>query len=214
MGHRSHRNHPLDLAFMNYNELVDLVKKTLLKNEPLKTADLQSPTIDAVSNDVLPNNLIRLDISKEKTPYEEDPKNKRIVVRGSGIDSPFSGLACELQFYFVDGETALTWSARGNDGWTLSRSFPWLESTICDDIRFATTSEPQILLNTHSQSPTTQQGMIFAGTIDIDAMSGGLAGVLGIQNLYISGPVILKIMAPSCKGSILWLWTSPTSTLA
>ena len=64
---------------MNYEELVALVKKTLLKNVPLKTADLKSPSIAQVSGDVLPGDLIRLDISGENNPYEEDPENKRIV---------------------------------------------------------------------------------------------------------------------------------------
>ena len=104
---------------MNYEGLVDLVKKTLLKNEPLKTVDLNSPSIDQVSRDVLPGNLIRLDVSKEKNPYEEDRENNRIIVRGKGIDSPFLGLDSVIEFYFVNVETALTWSATGNADWKL-----------------------------------------------------------------------------------------------
>jgi hypothetical protein len=177
---------------MNYEELLDLVKKTLRKNDPLKTADLKSPSIDQVSSDVLPESLIRLDISNERNPYEEDPKNQRVVVRGKGMDLPFSGLESELQFYFIDGETALTWSAPGDAGWKLGTGFPGLQSTICDELRFATTPAPLIVLNSHTEAPHKHQGIFFTGTIDFNAMTGGLAGVLGINDLKISGPVVLK----------------------
>jgi hypothetical protein len=177
---------------MNYQELTELVKKTLLKHEPLKAVDLQSPSIDQVAGDVLPENSIRLDVSEEQNPYEADPENNRVIVRGKGVDLPFLGLDSEIQFFFVNGETALTWSATGDAGWNLSTGFPWLERTICDDIPFASAPPPRIVLNSHAQTPGTHQGLFFAGTIDINAMTGGLAGVLGINDLNISGPVILK----------------------
>jgi len=131
---------------MTFQELVDLVKNTLLKNQPLKTADLQSPSIDQLASDVLPNNLIRLDISQEKNPFEEDPKNNRVVVRGKGIDLPFAGLESELQFYFVNGETALTWRATANPGWNLSTGFPELQSTICEEIPLVSSPASLIVL--------------------------------------------------------------------
>jgi hypothetical protein len=172
---------------MTFDELVDLVKNTLLKNQPLNVADLQSPSITQVASDALPNNLIRLDVSQEKDPFEEDAKNNRVVVRGKGIDPPFAGLESELQFYFVNGVTALTWSATTGAGWNLSTGFPQLESTICAEIPFASTPAPQIVLNSN-----TPQGIFFTGTIDLNKMTGGLAGVLGIDAIKISGPVTLK----------------------
>ena len=99
---------------MTFAELVNLVKNTLLANQPLKAADLQSPSINQVAGDVLLNGLIRLDISQEKDPFKEDRPNNRVVVRGKGIDAPFAGLESELQFYFVEGETALTYRAHCN----------------------------------------------------------------------------------------------------
>ena len=177
---------------MTFQELVELVKNTLLKNQPLKAADLQSPSIDLVASEVLPNNLIRLDISQEKNPFEEDPKNNRVVVRGKGIDLPFAGLESELQFYFINNETALTWSATPTATWNLSTAFPELESTICQEIPFATTPAPLLVLNSHAQPPDTPQGVFFTGSIDLNKMTGGLAGVLGIDALKISGPITLQ----------------------
>ena len=177
---------------MEFDALAQLVKDSLPQNQPLDTAKLESSSITQISNDVFPENCIRLDVSQARNPYEEDAENNRVIVRGKGVDLPFQGLDSEVQFYLHGNEAALTWTATGNSEWTLGTAFPSLQSTICDDIRFSNAPPPQIILNSHDERPTTHQGIFFSGTIDISAMTGGLARMLGIMNLKISGPVILK----------------------
>ena len=177
---------------MEFDALAQLVKDSLPQNQPLDTAKLESSFITQISNDVFPENCIRLDVSQARNPYEKDAENNRVIVRGKGVDLPFQGLDSEVQFYLHGNEAALTWTATGNSEWTLGAAFPSLQSTICDDIRFSNAPPPQIILNSHDETPTTHQGIFFSGTIDISAMTGGLAGMLGIMNLKISGPVILK----------------------
>lgn len=177
---------------MEFGALAQLVKDSLAKNLPLDIAKLQSTSITQISNDVFPGNLIRLDVSQSKDPYEEDPKNQRVIVRGKGVDLPFTGLDSEIQFYLVGNEAALTWTATGNAQWTMGKAFPQLQKTICDELRFSNSPPPQIVLNSTNEPPDKHQGMFFAATIDLNAMTAGLAGVLGIANLDISGPVVLK----------------------
>lgn len=177
---------------MTFEELVELVKNTLLKNQPLKAADLQSPSINQVASDVFPNNLIRLDVSQEKNAFEEDAKNSRVIVRGKGIDLPFAGLESELQFYFINSETALTWSVAATAGWKLSTAFPELLSTICEEIPFAATPAPLIVLNSHARPPDSPRGISFSGAIDLKTMTGGLSELFGIDAIKISGPAVLK----------------------
>src|SRR5215217_1256639 len=177
---------------MEFGALAQLIKDSLAKNLPLDTGKLQSTYITQISNDVFPGNLIRVDVSQAKNPYEEDPKNQRVIVRGKGVDLPFTGLDSEIQFYLVGDEAALTWTATGNAQWTMGKGFPQLQRTICDELRFSNSPPPQIVLNSTNEPPDKHQGMFFAAILDLNAMTAGLAGVLGIANLDISRPIVLK----------------------
>jgi len=174
---------------MDFGVLAQLVKGSLAQNLPLDTSKLQSHSITQISNDVFPQNLIHIDISQTKDSYEEDPKTQRVIVRGKGVDLPFKGLDSEIQFYLIGDQAALTWTATADAKWTLGAAFPELQKTICDELRFSNTPAPQLILNSDDK---THQGLFFVGTIDLSAMTAGLAGLLGIATLKISGPLVLK----------------------
>ena len=174
---------------MDFGALAQLIKSSLGQNLPLDTSKLQSPSITQISNDVFPQNLIHIDITQTKDSYEEDPKTQRVIVRGKGVDLPFKGLDSEIQFYLIGDQAALTWTATADAKWTLGAAFPELQKTIGDELRFSNTPPPQLVLNSDDK---THQGMSFAGTIDLGAMTAGLAGLLGISTLKISGPLVLK----------------------
>ncbi len=174
---------------MDFGALAQLVKSSLAQNLPLDTSKLESSSITQISNDVFPQNLIHIDISQTKDSYEEDPKTQRVIVRGKGVDLPFKGLDSEIQFYLIGDQAALTWTATGDAKWTLGAAFPDLQKTICDELRFSNIPPPQLTLNSDDK---THQGLSFNGTIDLSAMTAGLAGLLGISTLKISGPVALK----------------------
>ena len=176
---------------MDFATLAQLVKNSLAQNLPLDTSKLESASITKISNDVFPKNLIRLDVSQSQDPYEEDPKNQRVIVRGKGLDLPFQGLDSEIQFYLHGNEAALSWTATANANWTLGAGFPQLQRTICDELRFSNFPPSQIVLNSNDETPDIHQGMFFTGNIDLSAMTGGLAGLFGITTLNITGPVTL-----------------------
>jgi hypothetical protein len=154
----------------------------------LLTTRLESVAVNSISDDFLPGNIIRLSVASLGAEAGDS-----IKVLGTGVDLPFAGMSVECKFYLVDGAAAFTLTAIGDPTWKLAKSFPPFAGTLAEDLHFVATgdNQPKLFLNTR-QTEDGPKGLTFKGVLDLDAMSGGLATLLGQPHQQLSGPIVLK----------------------
>ncbi|HEY0321630.1 MAG TPA: DUF6603 domain-containing protein [Pyrinomonadaceae bacterium] len=175
---------------MDISTLKAQVRSGLVGNQfSLETTGLSSALVTQISDDCFPNNTIKL----SDATIEEPTDGQSIIVRGTGVDLPFKGMPSEFSFYLAGDDAALRLKAKGDDAWTLVKGFPPFIQTFAASLRFSASPQPPTLyLNSHDGQDGKSRGLFFEGTIDLNAMTGGLASLAGRQYQTLSGPITLK----------------------
>jgi hypothetical protein len=149
----------------------------------LDTRALRSPAIDQIAPKVFPNQTIAVQLR----PGEDISESSGVLtVPGSGVDSPFSGMGVEIRFFLADGNAAFELTATGKPGWTFAQGFPQLASSVLATCVLADSPAPQLQLRSQPGSPG-QPSLPFSGTLDLERMTGGLAGLIGRKEQPLSG---------------------------
>src|SRR6185503_5178714 len=164
---------------MDITRLKQIVRSSLNSSGQfsLLTTALGSASIDHVSDDYLPANMLRL----AGATIEEPSEGNSIVARGTGVDFPFNGLASEISFYLAGNEAAFVFSAKAGVGWTLATGFPPFNNTLAATLRFLSSPQPTLVLSSQPATDGNNAGLSFGGTIDLQALPG-LAGLVGVTN--------------------------------
>ncbi len=168
---------------MNIEELKKLIDSSLNdKKFELETEGL-STGLKALGTDYFADGSLKLSDASIKAPDENT-----IIVTGTGVDLPFKGFSVEAKFYILDENAALDMTATAGSDWKFENSIPEFKGTIANDIRFTKASAFHLLSDASADWP---EGLIFDATIDLDAMTGGLNGFLGIKDVPVRGPIVL-----------------------
>lgn len=157
----------------------------------LDTTLLTSQSITILATDNLPNNILQM-TPDSKTPIIEPSDGKSIIAIGKGLNDPFMGMSMQATFYILNQEAALTIVATGSAGWTFEQSFPLFYNTLGAKILFSMAPAPPTLYLLSNPQQDRNIGLSFEGVVDFSAMSGGLAGLLGLQTQPIKGAIVLK----------------------
>ncbi|WP_339700529.1 DUF6603 domain-containing protein [uncultured Roseivirga sp.] len=168
----------------------------------LEISSLDSVSANAIAAANFPNQVLSLSNasiaeSQDQWPAGEDWVDQYlglnlIVVSGIGVDLPFEGLAVTIAFYVVDPtqqdlEGAFELRASTDNTWLLSDSFPPFQNSLVESFIFDNPF-PSLSLNTAINSVSVG----FQGVLRIDAMTGGLSELFGIQSLELLGTVTLE----------------------
>lgn len=177
---------------MDFATLKHLIEAGLKGSQyVLDTAVLGSPAISAMAADYLPAATLTL-VPDATTPFVLPPGATSIIVKGSGFDAPFKGLALDVTFT-LDHAGAVSFALRavGDQDWTLDKSFAVFAGNIGAALRFkGAPAAPALTLLSDAQG-ACPAGLAFDGTIDFSVMSVGIASLLGIASQAVRGPVIL-----------------------
>jgi len=181
---------------MDINTLRQIVNDALARPDggsseqrfALNTRLLQSPAVDRMSDDFLPENSILLDAAG----IDEQPEGSVIIVSGRGVELPFSGMQVALYLSVASDEVEFKLVATGDNTWNLSTGFPLFGQTFAQDIIFSQTPPPRLFLYSHQMNDGKGPGMFFEGMANLSAMTGGLTEILGISEAGVSGVVDLK----------------------
>lgn len=177
------------MATTDITTLKSLVRSGLSgSNYDLTLALLNSPALTTLANDNLPGATLRLSAAT----LEEPPDGKSIIVHGTGVDLPFTGLTCAARFSVRGDVASLQLSAHGDHTWLLSTGFPPLSNNLAKGMRFADSLPPTLYLYSDLGDDGRRAGLRFEGGLDLDVMTGGLSSLLGRQYQSISGPFVLK----------------------
>jgi len=154
----------------------------------LALPSLDSPTLTALANAALPAMTLHLNAAK----LEEPADGKSIIVHGSGVDLPFTGMQCAARFSAPGDVASLQFSAHGDHTWLLSTAFPLLGSNLINGMRFADASPPTFYLYSDPDNDGHPAGLTFEGSLDLNAITGGLASLIGRSYQAVSGPFVLQ----------------------
>ncbi|MDP4147706.1 MAG: hypothetical protein Q8936_25110, partial [Bacillota bacterium] len=113
-----------------------------------------------------------------------------VTVKGKGVDYPFNDMDVTAVFSLAGNDVVLVMTAAGDENWVFTNSFPPLEGTIADYMKFEEDQKPTIILSSHNQGDN-QTGMCFDGVINLNAMSKGLSELLKIPNQHVTGTVTM-----------------------
>jgi hypothetical protein len=183
---------------MDMNQL-----KTILQNSLsdegfiIDIEKLQSSAIDGISQelfkiseDFFPDGKLKLTVDSSESAIEVSPKGDSASIKGKGEDYPFNGMDVTAVFSMEEDGVGLKMVATGDENWIFTDSFPPLEGTIVDHMKFVKDEKPSITLSSHKNGDIPQ-GMHFDGVVDLKAMSEGLSNLLNIPNQNITGTVVI-----------------------
>lgn len=170
-------------------ELRSIIHESLSGNQfSLLASRLHSDAINAVAENCFPDGKINL---SNVAAIQDSDDGKTFTAQGTGVDPPFTDMPVTIRFYLIDNDAAFDLTATGDSGWTLKKSFPLLAKTLADSFSFKPSSPPRLYLRSHA-SEGNQSGMSFEGTLDLSAMTGGLASLVGRSEQPLSGALSIR----------------------
>lgn len=177
------------MAKIDITTLKNQVRASLSGNVfSLALPSLGSPSLTALANAALPGALLHLTGARLEEPVD----GKSIIVHGKGVDLPFTGLECEARFAVFNEMASLQLSARGDKGWHLSTGFPLFEQSVLHDLSFTDSPPPTLYLYSDPGEDKRPAGLTFAGSLDLNAITGGLAGLIGRSTQPVTGSFALQ----------------------
>ena len=182
---------------MDIGRLKEIIWEGVLQDKSkftLATKTLESNAICSLSKDYFPENILQLDLENIPNPVVEPPDGNSIIINGTGLDYPFKSMAVEACFYLNGNEAAIRLTAACSADWKMQESFPIFKDTLAEEITFSQTPQAKLLLSSHSSQCTSDlpAGMFFEGAIDLDSTTAGLSRFLGLQNILVKGPIVMK----------------------
>ncbi len=148
---------------------------------------LGSPGITVLAAHYLPAKTLKLSGASIK-----NVDSNSITVGGTGDGIPFKGMNANAKFYILQECAALTMKATGGTEWTLATAIPAFDNTLAASVKYAAIPDPPAFFFLSDPDEGKQNGLTFAGTMDVRSMSSGISDLLGIQNETITGPVKLE----------------------
>ncbi|MDX2030919.1 MAG: DUF6603 domain-containing protein, partial [Blastocatellia bacterium] len=154
----------------------------------LPLSRLQSNVIDSLAGDAFPAATLTL---TDAAAAEESDGGDSIIVRGQGVDAPFTGLAVEARFFLAGGDAAFHLIATGGTGWSFAQSFPLLTGAVTNGFTWMISTPPQLqLLSVPIGSLSA--GLSFNGSVDLNRTVGGLASLVGRSEQPVAGILTVK----------------------
>jgi hypothetical protein len=171
---------------MKFEELKKIINTARVNSQfSLATINLESNNIDNIAENLFPDKKINL-INVANFDVTAD---NQIIIRGTGVDLPFAGMAVEIKFYLLNNEAALSLTATGDLNWTFSTGFPILQTSVVAAFSFLASAPPQLQLDSDLQKE--QVRLDFNGIIDLNAIDSGLANLIGRSQQRLDGKIEL-----------------------
>jgi hypothetical protein len=164
----------------------------------LSVGQLDSKSASALAELALPGATLRLAISDPKTAVTPTQDGCGFVVAGTGVDLPFRGLPASLHLFVQGGEADFTLTAQAVAGWHLADALTPLAGRGIGAVPLGPSTKPALTLRSHAGDAQNPPGLFLDAVVDLKAISGDLATLVGIGNPHVAGTIDLVR-----RGSIL-----------
>ena len=166
---------------MDYEALSTLVTKAFNQSNKtfrLNLSKLENKSFDNIAADYFPNSVFQLNNAALTSAVDQ------LTVVGVSNDSYLKNTTVTAIFKLDGVNAVLSLTAKANKSWSFKNIHSGYEKTVAYSLVFNTANSPSFTLSSQDDN-----GMVFAGELDLKSMSGGFSTLLGIESLHMNGPL-------------------------